>query len=519
MYKNIATRITAADSSMQKGIYDEASLHYSAVLDDLDNLLPDLHIRLAESLVRERRFSDARNTIDRLLKYYPNHQGGLNFIDIIASEEAKKFCVKIKNTKNPQRPPIFHLNKSVHDTIIKGKDLASFQLLGWARNLKEHDVSILVDNGCITSYPLNANRPDVVKFFIDKHGIKKESISHLCGFKHTIDLGGNKNIRIGLSINGKADWYHEIDIQPVRQVIEGKDGWLFLTNHADSTVKQHTGEILLNDSTITTWKNFSRNFNKKKNALYVISNSKEKVFPELYPYPQGKITITEQVEEIFRDFGVNYINPVEKCRNDRNSYYRTDTHWSDLGAFICFKECMHRLGYQHDYDQYFSFFEREVYGDLGSKLYPPAKDPKKTLKMIGLLRSRLAFNNQIPGAGNVRVFTNPNPMFDKNILMFGGSSLSAGNFSKFFSLFFSRVVAINLPGSYVQEIADHEQADHVIVQTNERYLIQPGRVYENLSEAKPLAASSKLEGQEKSRILRELRKTAGFGFYKKIIMG
>lgn len=97
--------------------------------------------------------------------------------------------------------------------------------------------------------------------------------------------------------------------------------------------------------------------------------------------------------------------------------------------------------------------------------------------------------------------------------MFGGSSLRSGCLYKYFSYSFLRVVIVNLPGSMVEEILEYESPDLVVVQNNERYLGEPGRIYKRHSNS-PLAYKiSSLPAAEKESVLTNLEAYTNERFY------
>lgn len=87
--------------------------------------------------------------------------------------------------------------------------------------------------------------------------------------------------------------------------------------------------------------------------------------------------------------------------SEEGTYYKTNTHWSDFGGYLAYLSCMKRLGYENKLNG-ISFDEVEVVGDLGSKLVPIKKAPKKVHSYSGA-RADLAFRNGLSGTGAVEI--------------------------------------------------------------------------------------------------------------------
>ena len=64
----------------------------------------------------------------------------------------------------------------------------------------------------------------------------------------------------------------------------------------------------------------------------VIAPAKEDVFPEFHPLPPAHVSLLDVVVTAIFTAGVPISSPVRRLRKDPSSYYRTDTHWSDLGG-------------------------------------------------------------------------------------------------------------------------------------------------------------------------------------------
>ncbi|HCA00642.1 MAG TPA: hypothetical protein DEO68_00335 [Halomonas campaniensis] len=456
-----------------------------------------VYVRLASAYIMTSEFKKAEQVLEQCLDINESFKPALDLLDRVASLQAKKFTVSIREIAKPSC--YFRLGTKVDGTIVRQKELYNLKVMGWAQ-IKKGDVSAVAVQykNKISYFSFNIERPDAVQFLVTKLGLNPKELSSRCGVKVAQELG--EGAKFGFCVNGKTEWTHVLSLTPVAELVKGRDNWLFLANDQNCSVDQFTGKLLLDEDKKLAWCSYANDFyevSKKFNALYVIANSKERVLPGLYPFSQGVEILAHQVENILSDSSVNVVNPVDENSKNIQSYYETDTHWSDVGAFNAFKLCMKAFGYNDEFDVFFEFFGREVVGDLGSKLTPPVSSIRMTHSLRDKAKGsvKCVFDNKIKKTGSLEINLNETAVYEKTVLLFGGSSLKAGGFARYFSYFFSRVVVINLPGSIVKEIVDHECPDHIIVQTNERYLISPGRVYETVV-GSPLVKSFKMMSQK-----------------------
>ena len=135
-------------------------------------------------------------------------------------------------------------------------------------------------------------------------------------------------------------------------VVRGRTNWLFLN---DTNIDEFTG---VNNLTKNGVKEYVKKYielnrllkNKiGKKLLYVVFPEKEEVYPEYMP----TVDIVEDEERIIkiRDYlatnsEVNYIYPKEELIEYKKlyrTYYKYDTHWNHMGAFIGNEACKRAL--------------------------------------------------------------------------------------------------------------------------------------------------------------------------------
>lgn len=148
------------------------------------------------------------------------------------------------------------------------------------------------------------------------------------------------------------------------RVIVGLDHWMY-SNSSPHAVYAKTGNIL-GDFTGKTLLNeadkalFTRNmacqkrfFDHHKIRFIVMSPpNKISIYPEHLPKSylsqQAQYIRYDQVEEILKELGIEYIDvktPILANKTKGQVYFKTDTHWSQLGAYLGFKELLKHLGH------------------------------------------------------------------------------------------------------------------------------------------------------------------------------
>src|SRR3984893_6570479 len=106
---------------------------------------------------------------------------------------------------------------------------------------------------------------------------------------------------------------YRLGISSNRQVVVGKDGWLFYT--ADKLMEQHTGADIFTPAELESWVRQMEadrdGLAKRGTAFYiVIAPDKNTIYPEKLPdYPRGEITRLDQLAARLRDSDLEFIDP------------------------------------------------------------------------------------------------------------------------------------------------------------------------------------------------------------------
>jgi len=153
---------------------------------------------------------------------------------------------------------------------------------------------------------------------------------------------------------------HVFHTSSSKDVILGKDGWLFYKSKIDGTsLECYDGSMLFTDEELEY---IAANLTDAKRQLaergtefiVYIAPSKERIYSEYMPDYLGEpaqICMLDQVISYLRSHtDVKVICPLEEIMNYKQEhpqqylYYQTDTHWNDLGAYIGAKVLLRELG-------------------------------------------------------------------------------------------------------------------------------------------------------------------------------
>jgi len=138
-------------------------------------------------------------------------------------------------------------------------------------------------------------------------------------------------------------------------VLIGKDGWLFLNEdqtEEGAPVSNHLGLLPFNyDIVFQTYKNdleAKSNYLTRRGIRYVfvIAPDKWTVYPEYLPDGFANYTRKKNVDLLVEYLRVNTQVEILDLRTalvnskqpDQLLYYRNDTHWNKLGAYVAYKE-------------------------------------------------------------------------------------------------------------------------------------------------------------------------------------
>ncbi len=138
--------------------------------------------------------------------------------------------------------------------------------------------------------------------------------------------------------------YRIFGASPSSSIVVGNDGWLFF-NENDS-IEDFRQTKKLDDRTLDQWARVltARNiWLRSKGIRYIVVfvPNKENIYPEFVPAKYNRIgntsRLTQLMNRIRSDTDVRVLN-LEHGLSEKKDvgflYYRTDSHWNQLGAFI-----------------------------------------------------------------------------------------------------------------------------------------------------------------------------------------
>jgi len=125
--------------------------------------------------------------------------------------------------------------------------------------------------------------------------------------------------------------------------MRNKEGWTFETLHP-SKISFSQNELEIIEKNLTQ----EHEYLTSKNIPYffVIVPRKQSVYTNLYPFPDKTFNKkTDQVLDQLKQTDVEVIDLREVLRNNVDAYplyFKTDSHWTNYGAFISYQEIMRK---------------------------------------------------------------------------------------------------------------------------------------------------------------------------------
>lgn len=382
--------------------------------------------------------------------------------------------VEGKDSKNPQ----WHLDYPFNGQNVEGVELTRDGLLfrGWILNEEKSLSSLVILNGDeIIPISINRPRPDVISKVL-----KQEPKNHhllCCGFSKRITLK-HSTFTLGLVHDGAFKELMKGAVEGKFQILEGRGGWLFLDNDTNKSIEQYTGKLKLSRSAQTEWKEYLVSLDEFSNSsgipvCLLVAPSKEMVYEEYYPYSFSKKAPIQKLKELI-PVSLSFVLPVKELKNlEQRSFRVCDTHWTLHGARLAAQLVASKLS-SKSIDEFDVFVDdiyqnREVSGDLGSKLYPPQRHKEDILKNFNY-RQCVVFDNNIENFGRVMVMFNQDALFEETLLVFGSSS----SYTMFHYLcrIYSGLVFVHTAGNIDHQIIDVVKPDFICVQTNARFVVK-----------------------------------------------
>lgn len=261
-------------------------------------------------------------------------------------------------------------------------------------------------------------------------------------------------------------------------VICGLSDWLYLHGGSNSLMDYHIGAKQLSKEDIELWKKtlqYRHDWHQSRNIKYLqfFAPNKICVYPEFYP-EQLNIIGKRPIEQLIQNCGHLFTYQLDYLLSKKTQYdlyYKTDTHWNQIGAFFAYEQIMNFLDVSYRINclkiEHLKLFQKDMAGDLGNRFDPPKSARAKKAK-LKVFRAEKYFDNQVKNRGKVRKFKNNN-IKDGKLIIFGDSFTNM--FINFLAESFKEVIFIH--ATFVDfDYVENEKPDIVINHTIERFIIQ-----------------------------------------------
>ena len=271
--------------------------------------------------------------------------------------------------------------------------------------------------------------------------------------------------------------YYATGIFNSNHVIWGKEDWLFYssTNSGDP-IADYTGANSYSDGDLELAK---ENMLNMQNALQakgmqfclLIPPNKENVYAQYMPdkYRHAETTRTDALVDYLSENGVNAVNPKEAlmaCKEPYRTYFKLDTHWNELGAYIGISETLKTLGIDLPEANADNIEEgTDTVSDLAdmvglTSVFPPDYGFR--------MSSAIADDNDLiqEEIGSITHWQNENAPIQKSVFVIGDSFRSAmiPDLKALCSDFY-----VVYRGDYQPEMLDTVNADIVVLEIVERH--------------------------------------------------
>jgi len=142
-------------------------------------------------------------------------------------------------------------------------------------------------------------------------------------------------------------------ISPLEGVVIGRDGWLFMGREGEidyfRSIKPFTKAELMSWRTVLQrrW-----HWLQRHGIIYIfmVTPNKSTIYPEYLPRTIRRANPQSRLDQLLAalrrdpDFPVlDFRGILSREKNDSLLFYRTDTHWTELGAYFAYRQIMKKL--------------------------------------------------------------------------------------------------------------------------------------------------------------------------------
>ena len=139
----------------------------------------------------------------------------------------------------------------------------------------------------------------------------------------------------------------------IPNIVAGKEGWYFWVGN--DLLDDFRGLLPLTEQQLTSWK---EDFGRKRDwlanqgirYLFVFVPDKQTIYPEYLPDYLRKAKGTTRIEQLMEYLKHNpdaeildLRSGLLNAKSETQLYQKTDTHWNDYGAFVGYREIIHKI--------------------------------------------------------------------------------------------------------------------------------------------------------------------------------
>lgn len=177
-------------------------------------------------------------------------------------------------------------------------------------------------------------------------------------------------------------WGKTVKSSTTDQVVIGREGWLYF----GGTLDDYTGRDLLSERELyDVVHNLSlmRDYVEQNGGrfLLMIAPNKNTLYDEYMPYyyQEGDTSNLERLQPLLEDAGIAYVDLVSAFeKEEKELYYKRDTHWNNEGAKLAYHTAMEQLGKSHEtYLNVPIQIRKDHIGDIDELLYPLAAEEEE----------------------------------------------------------------------------------------------------------------------------------------------
>ncbi len=288
--------------------------------------------------------------------------------------------------------------------------------------------------------------------------------------------------------------YNVFGRSPNSTVQLGRDGWMYYTK--DRNLQIASGEYVLSSKELETiFKQQLQIYDKLKKQgieyVLVLPTSKVSIYPEYIRSGDYHVreTPVDQLAQYIQEHSDIRVIPLKKAlldaKNEGQVFFKTDTHWTEFGAYMGYCEIIRKLGdfgMLSDAPEEVTFKPFEYQGEMGglmgnSKLVPPEKTTKSIITANDAHRVEEGELYQsfwaILGQYQVKTpcYLYENDSKTNTLLMYGDSMFGSWNATELLAEHFNHMAYV-WGGDIQQEYIDLLKPKIVIFELTERYLNQ-----------------------------------------------